>query len=83
MVGIFCMKSDGAVCAPPALEGHSSSAWLRRQKGSASLAALTPPALPGWPDALVEMEGGESWRIPANRAATAKNGKIREMNIDF
>jgi hypothetical protein len=53
----------GPWAAPPASEGHSSSVWLRRQKGSASLAALTPPTLPGWPDALVETEGGELWRI--------------------
>jgi hypothetical protein len=52
--------------------------WLRRQKGSVSLAALTPPALQGWQDALVETEGGELWRILPTEPRLRKTEKFEK-----
>jgi hypothetical protein len=78
MPGMFCMESDGAVGSFPPSEGRSSSVWLRRQKGSVSLAALTPPALQGWRDALVETEGGELWRILPTEPRLRKTEKFEK-----
>jgi hypothetical protein len=52
--------------------------WLRRQKGSASLAALTPPTLPGWRDALLETERVELLRILPTGSRLQKTEKFEK-----
>jgi hypothetical protein len=64
--------------APPPLEGRPSPAWLRRQKGLASLAALPPRALPGWRDVLVETDAAERWRILPTGPQLPKTAKFEK-----
>jgi hypothetical protein len=52
--------------------------WLRQQKGSVSLATLTPPAHPDWRDALVETERVELWRILPTRPRLRKTEKFEK-----
>jgi hypothetical protein len=78
MAGMFCMESDGVVGCTAAFRSRSSSVWLRRQKGSVSLATLTPPALPDWRDALVETERVELWRILPTRPRLRKTEKFEK-----
>jgi hypothetical protein len=81
MAGMFCVESDGAVGCSAALR---RSFVVRVASSEERLGARGSDASEA--SGLAGCVGGNGGRgvvaHPANRATTAKNGKIREMNMD-
>jgi hypothetical protein len=83
MVGMFCMESDGDVGCSAALR----RSFVVRVASSEERLGLADDTDASGASGLAGCVGGNGASgvvaHPANRAAIAKNGKIREMNMDF
>jgi hypothetical protein len=82
MAGMFCVESDGDVGCSAALR----RSFVVRVASSEERLGLAGDADASSASGLAGCVGGNGGRgvvaHPANRARTAKNGKIREMNMD-
>jgi hypothetical protein len=82
MPGMFCMESDGAVGSFPSFR----RSLVVRVASSEERLGLAGDADASGASGLAGCVGGNGGRgvvaHPANRATIAKNGKIREVNMD-
>jgi hypothetical protein len=83
MAGMFCMESDGVVGCSAALR----RSFVVRVASSEERLGLAGDADASGASGLAGCVGGNGGRgvvaHPANTATIAKNGKIRDMNMEY